>query len=171
VLTAVALAFAVAVGILITASIVIELFATGRPEARREALSVEEQAVCNREVRLLLERLVREASRLELLPLEGRPTDLVATWDTFGGKWGDDWRALGERCRFAQLADRGLGTAYDRTAWVHHTLPTTKLKYAEKMARFSRDLAGEVAEMERALDKSLADLEKRRRGEGQSGSR
>jgi hypothetical protein len=150
---------AVAVGILIAASIVIELFATGRPEARREALPVAEQAVCNRDVRSLLERLVREAARLEQLPLEGRTTDLIAMWDGFAQSWGDDWRALGERCRFAQLADRGLGTAYDRIAWVHHTLPTTKLKYAEQMARFSRDLAGEVAEMRSALDKSLKDLE------------
>lgn len=154
-------------GILITASIVIELFATGRPEARREAPTAAEMAECNRGVRLLLERLVREEARLEQLPLESPTTDPIATWDVFARAWDEDWRAAGERCRFDQLTDRGLGTAFDRMAWVHRTLPTTKLKYAEKMARFSRDLAGEVAEMRSALDKSLADLA----GQGQNGSK
>jgi hypothetical protein len=157
-----------AIGVLVTASIVIELFATGRPAARREAPSAAEQAACNRDVRALLERLVREAARLEQLPLEGRGEDLVKTWDSTIQAWDDEWAALGERCRFAQLADRGLGTAYDRIAWVHHSLPTTKLKYAEMMARFSRDLAGEVAEMRRALDKSLVDLGERGAGQGQN---
>jgi hypothetical protein len=152
-----------AFGILVAASIVIELFATGRREARREALEPGEQVACNAEVRVLLERLAREAARLELLPLEGRPADLIANWDAFAVSWETAWSAADARCRFSQLADRGLGTAYDRVAWVHRSLPTTKLKYAEKMARFSRDLAGEVAQMRRALDKSLADLEAQER--------
>jgi hypothetical protein len=157
------IAVGAALGVLVSASIVIDLFATGRKEARREALAAPELAACHADVRLLLERLAREAARLELLPLEGRPGDLVTTWDGFAGSWDTAWREIDTRCRFSQLADRGLGTAYDRMAWVHRSLPSTKKKYAEKMARFSRDLAGEVAQMRRALDKSLADLEAQER--------
>lgn len=157
---------AAALAILISASIVIELFATPRAAADRATPGAAEQLACNREVQALLDRLVREAARVELTPLESRGDigQLGASWDAFSGEWDAEWRAAEARCRFAALADRGLGTAFDRMAWVHRSLPTTKLKYAEQMARFSRDLAPEVAEMRRALDKSHADLEKRSAG-------
>jgi hypothetical protein len=113
---------------------------------------------CNRQVRELLDGLVREAAHLEVAPLSTDIEDPAAEWDREGKGWEARWRAADARCRFSQLADQGLGTAYDRMAWVHRSLPRTRLKFTERMARFSDDLAEEVGEMRRALDKSQAAL-------------
>jgi len=125
--------------------------------ARAAALSPADILACNREVRGLLEGLVIEASRLAQAPL-GSDEALGASWDEFEGRWDEAWNGLETRCRFSELADQGLGTAYDRTAWVYRSLPRARLQYKEWMARFSRDLRIEIAEMRRALDKSQADL-------------
>jgi hypothetical protein len=149
--------------ILVSASIVIELFATraGAAPARPGAA---EQLACNEAVRELLDRLVREAARMEMVPLDGKVEDLAKAWDGFSVAWDDDWRAAERRCGFDELAESGLGVAFDRVARVHGSLPATKLKYAEQMARFTQDLAAEVAEMRSALDKSHADLVERSAG-------
>ena len=156
---------AVAFAILVSASIVIELFAT-RAGATPTRPGAAEQLACNEAVRGLLDRLVREGSRLEVMPLEGsgKIDELVQSWDRFSVAWDDDWRAAQTRCGFDVLAESGLGVAFDRAARVHRSLPATKLKYAEQMARFTHDLAAEVAEMRRALDKSHADLAQRSAG-------
>ena len=155
---AVAAGLAALVSILITASIVNDLFLRRPPAAARAAaLSPADILACNREVRGLLEGLVLEASRLAQAPL-GSDEALGASWDEFEGRWDEAWNGLETRCRFSELADQGLGTAYDRTAWVYRSLPRARLQYKEWMARFSRDLRIEIAEMRRALDKSQADL-------------
>jgi hypothetical protein len=160
----------VLLALLITVSVVNDLF-LGRPppSERTAALSPSEMVTCNRDVRALLERIVREASRLEAATLRGDDLGaLGASWDAFGNEWQRSWDEVEARCRFAALADKGLGTAYDRTAWVHQSLPRLKLKYREWMARFSRDLAPEIAEMQRALDKSQVDLDERSAGQGKA---
>lgn len=146
--------------LLITASIVNDLF-LGRPPAaeRAAALSPAEKLACVRDVRGLLEGLVHEVAQLELESLTS-DAELDASWDVFGAAWDRDWRDSDARCRFEELADKGLGTAFDRTAWVHRSLPRTKLQYREWMGRFSRDLRPEIEEMRRALDRSQADLGK-----------
>jgi hypothetical protein len=148
-----------AFAVLVTASIVIELFA-GRRGAGSARPDTAEQLACNQDVQRLLDRLVREASRIQLMPLEGikRLDEVAAGWDQFSLAWDESWRAAEERCQFDRFAESGLGVAFDRTARVHGALPMTKLKYAEQMARFTHDLAAEVAEMRRALDKSHDDL-------------
>ncbi len=144
--------------VLITASIVKDLFLGRPPKAERAAaLTSAELLACHGDVRALLDGLVREAARLQLEPLD-HDEATSTTGDAFGADWDRRWRDLESRCRFPELADRGLGTAYDRMAWVHRSLPRTKLQVREWMARFSRDLRPEIAEMRRALDKSQADL-------------
>ena len=146
------------VAVLIIVSIVNDLFLGRAPPRGRAALSQDELLACNRDVRALLESLVRESARLQLAPLTGDET-MGQSWDVAGESWDRTWREVEGRCRFDALADQGLGAAYDRIAWVHRSLPRTKLQYTEWMARFSRDLRPEIGEMRRALDKSQAVLQ------------
>jgi hypothetical protein len=44
-------------------------------------------------------------------------------------------------------------------AWVHRSLPAIARKYRERLARFDRELAPDLAELRRALDKSRSELE------------
>ena len=152
-----------AFALLVTASIVIELFASDRARGDAARPDPALQLACNQEVTRLLDTLVREAARIELMPLDGvrRMDELADGWDRFARGWDERWRAAEDRCRFERFAETGLGVAFDRVAWVHQSLPEAKLKYAEQMARFTTDLAAEVAAMTRALDKSRADLESR----------
>jgi hypothetical protein len=153
------------VGLLITVSIVNDLFLGRTPPSARTALSPDELLACNRDVRGLLEGLVREATRLQLEGLTSDGGEATSeSWQVAGERWDRTWREVDARCRFDALADQGLGPAYDRIAWVHRSLPRTKLQYTEWMARFSRDLRPEIGEMRRALDKSQATLQQRAAG-------
>jgi hypothetical protein len=133
---------AAAFAVLTTASVVNELFLRRPPATERVALSPAEMSSCNHVVRALLDGLVREPTR---------------SWDALDAEWEEAWKQAETRCGFSTLADKGLGAAYDRMASVHRSLPRTKLKVREWMARFSTDLAPEIAEMRRALDKGQVD--------------
>ena len=97
----------------------------------------------------------------ELRNLVPEPTAYVSEGNFFEKDWQREWVAVDVRCQFDHKADTGQGAAFDHMAYVHRSLETTRLKYREMMARFSRDLAGDLAEMRRALDKSQQGLEKR----------
>jgi hypothetical protein len=140
--------------VLVCISIVSELFFTHSPRTRPERLDL---IACNRDVRKLVTNLKSETSGLLLASTPDRET----RWDQFADEWQREWVSVNERCGFDDLADTGLGAAYDRMAWVHRNLATAKLKYRELVAHFSRNLAEDVAEMERALDKSREDLDRR----------
>ena len=122
------------------------------------SLGPNELLACNRAVRDLLERLVDETADLERSTLAGETLDLGAEWDAFANRWQSDWEGTGARCGFGELEGSGLGAGYDRMAWVHRNLPTTRLKFRELVAHFSRDVGVDVAEMRDALDKSRAGL-------------
>ncbi len=142
--------------VLLAASIVVDLFFSHRVSAS-PVLGRAELVACNGAVRGLLDALVRETAALETEALVG-DHDVGAEWDQFSGSWQRDWERTGTRCGFGELEGTGKGTAYDHMAWVHRNLPTTKLKYRDLLAHFSRDLGVDVAEMRDALDKSLAGL-------------
>jgi hypothetical protein len=140
--------------VLVSASIVNELLGNRPHRGATPVLTPAEIASCRRDVATLLERLVREAARVQEAPLEGRGdgAELGRRWDAFGSAWDESWREVDARCRFGELAETGLGRGYDRAAWVHRSLPRTRLKVGHQLARFARDLADEVAGMRRALE-------------------
>jgi hypothetical protein len=143
--------------LLIFTSIVSELFL--RRGERPPPPSPADLLQCNHDVRQLLDDLGTTAA----LVVTG-PSDSAAggtRWEDFQRKWEQEWDAVNDRCHFDGLADTGQGPAYDRMAWVWRTLATTKLKYRELMTRFSHDLENEIVEMRKALDRSLADLQRR----------
>jgi hypothetical protein len=143
--------------LLISASVVLDLFAHRRINPARN-LGPEELLACNQAVRDLLNRLVDETASLERSTLAGEAHDLGAEWDAFATRWQTDWEDTGARCGFGELEGSGFGAAYDRMAWVHRNLPTTRLKFRELVAHFSRDVGVDVGEMRDALDKSRAGL-------------
>ena len=143
--------------VLIATSIVLDLFAY-RPLTPAQTLGPEELVACNRAVRGLLDGLVDQVARLEQATLSRQIPDIGADWDAFASRWQASWEATGGRCGFGELEGNGLGTGYDRMAWVHRNLPTTRLKLRELVSHFSRDVGVDVAEMRDALDKSQADL-------------
>jgi hypothetical protein len=146
--------------VLLSASIVVDLFFSRRVSTT-PVLTATELVACNGAVRGLLDALVRETATLETEALVG-DHDVGAEWDAFASGWQRNWEQAAARCGFGELEGTGKGAAYDRMAWVHRNLPTTRLKYRELLAHFSRDLGVDVAEMRDALDKSLADLAGRR---------
>jgi hypothetical protein len=143
--------------LLVIGSIAVELFF--HKGTRREPPTPVGMLECNLGVRRLLEGLGDEAALLQRASARGEDVDLAAEWDRFARDWQADWDDLNTRCAFDELADTGrVSLAYGRMAWVHRRLVTVKLEFTEMMARFSKDLEPELAEMREALDKSLADL-------------
>ncbi len=140
-------------GGLLLVSVLTELFSSNAVAGNQPP----DVAGCARDVGTLLDDLDHTAASLQQDAIHVPAGDLATRWDTFSRDWQTRWLAVGARCRFQSLAGSGLGTAYDRVAEVHHQLGTTRLKYRDLMARFSRDLADELGEMRRALDRSLAD--------------
>ena len=140
-------------GILISASIVVDLFFK-HPVSEAGALSAGDLVLCNTSVRGLLDGLVRETATLESAP----SADASAAWDAFSARWQREWEQTGARCGFGELEGTGKGAGYDRMAWVFRNLPTTRLKFRELVAHFSRDVGVDVGEMRDALEKSRAGL-------------
>jgi hypothetical protein len=143
----------------VIASIVHELFL--RRGERPPLPNPTDLLTCNRDVGDLLEGLGRTAAELQREAATGDPEDLGGRWERFAADWQERWHKVNRRCRFDELADTGLGPAYDRMAWVHRNLPGVKLKYREAMKRFTDEQAGEIKEMREALKRSHALLEKR----------
>lgn len=147
--------------LLLLASVVYDLFF--RRGERASLPSPTDLIACQHDVRALLEDLGVTASKLQSEAVTGDPHDLGGRWERFSRDWQERWTKVGERCRFDELADTGLGPAYDRMAWVHRQLPPMKLKYRELMKRFTVEQASDLEEMRRALDRSRAVLEPRGR--------
>jgi hypothetical protein len=159
------LAVAGAGSLLLIASIARSLFYTPAVEVRGPRVSPDDPnprtlVACNREVRDLLEELGRFSGSL----MAGPADPLGVRWEQFSRQWRSHWDEINARCRFAELAGTNLGLAYDRMAGVHGDLPAMRLKYQGLLVAFDEEQSDELARMRRALDLSLAALEKRAQG-------
>jgi hypothetical protein len=141
--------------LLLVASIVAELFG-GRPGSDGpRAPSPQDLLQCSDDVLLLLEDLADTPSDLMHEAAHGaKVTELGEKWEAFSHDWDGRWETVNVQCRFDELADTGLGPAFDRMAWVHRNLPRLKLKYRETMKRFTDDQAETLVEMRAALERS-----------------
>jgi hypothetical protein len=163
VLTAAYLSLAAAITILLTASIVKELFfrrsqvttGTALPTERPDPGALLE---CHQMVLDLLTTLGATTGELLALPPQGDRGELASRWEDFSRAWRDEWDVAEARCRFSELAETEMGVAFDRLAKVHGDLPSMRLKYQSLLVRFDEEQAAELAGMRRALDLSRRDL-------------
>jgi hypothetical protein len=162
-LTTLYLAVAGVGGVLLTVSVAQALFwhrpavALTGPKLSAENPNPEELIECNRDVAELLAAL---GATTTALMAEAGP-DMHRRWEDFSRQWRKHYDEVDERCRFSELANTNMGTAYDRMARVHGDLPALRLKYQGLLVRFDEEQADEIDGMRRALDLSLAALEER----------
>lgn len=147
--------------LLVLSSIVVDLFFHGGSASPEPAPA--DLLACNREVRALLTDLAVTSAEIQksAATADLQEQDLGGRWEEFSRTWQRQWSTVNDRCQFDELADTGLGPAFDRMAWVHRRLPGLRLEYREHMKRFTENQADELAEMREALDKSLELLEQR----------
>ena len=150
-------------GVLLTASVAkVLLFRSPTVELTGPRISAEnpnpeELMKCNRDVAALLGALGSETAALMAQPT----AEIDRHWEEFSRNWRKTYDEVNARCRFQELANTNLGTAYDRMAGVHAELPAMRLKYQDLLVRFDEEQADELGRMQRALENSLAALEER----------
>jgi len=143
-------------------SIVVELFFGHGRRVRAPEPTPADLLACNHDVRGLFEDPGKTAAELQAAAVVGDARDLDARWEEFSRHlWQERWEQVLRRCKFDELAETGLGPAYDRMARVHRELPAMMLEYREMMRRFTREQARELDAMRHALDKSRKLLEER----------
>lgn len=109
---------------------------------------------CHEEVTRLHGDLERIAVERLTAPARGRPPDTAPPWESFERKWLQRWEEVNGWCRFSELAAPGWGQAHDLLANVHSDLLAIRLKYQSLLVQFDKELAAELADMHRALDRS-----------------
>ena len=92
-----------------------------------------------------------------------KDTDLAQQWEDFSKTWQDKWSEVGQRCRFVEMRDRGLGADFDRLAWAHEDLEDMKLKYAALLRNYIDEQVPHIESIRRSLETSRRGLEARKR--------
>jgi hypothetical protein len=163
-LGAVVAAFSVGAILYLLASIGVSVFSKRRVPLQGkpiDARNVEEVLTCQDDVERLFRELKDETFRL--LGLVGKnDTDVAEQWDDFSKRWHDRWSEVGQRCRFAELRDRGLGAEFDRLAWAHEDLEDMKLKFAALLRNYIDEQGPHIESIRRSLEASRRGLEAKR---------
>lgn len=124
-----------------------------------EAIDPSRLLQCHQEVSALYGQLAERANQLLQPPPRHQERELLAAWESFAQTWRRRWETVNGWCRFSQPRDSGIsdtaqGEAYDRLADVHAMLFALELKYRSLLARFEEELAADLVELQRALDRS-----------------
>jgi len=112
---------------------------------------------CHQKVSALYEQLAQQANELIHAPPRRPERDLVSAWASFAQTWRQQWETVNGWCQFSKpqdFSDTSQGEAYDRLAHVHAKLFALELKYQSLLARFDTELAADLVELQRALDRS-----------------
>lgn len=113
---------------------------------------------CHQQVGSLYEQLAEQANELIHAPPRRPERDLVSAWASFAQTWRQQWESVNGWCQFSNkprdFSDTSQGEAYDRLAHVHAKLFALELKYQSLLARFDSELAADLLELQRALDRS-----------------
>lgn len=148
---------AIALGVTVTAtlwlgsSVAYALFVHPRPATgTTSGTGTPDVARCEQEVEGLLDDLQRLAgAAVAGAPAEaGRPSPR----QELAEGWPRRWRDVGATCRFVELRDRGLGVAFDHTAWVHAELEGLHQGYATLLESYIVRQQPRVDELRRALE-------------------
>ena len=112
---------------------------------------------CHQKVNALYEQLAEQANELIHAPPRRPERDLISAWASFAQTWRHQWETVNGWCQFStpqDFSDTSQGEAYDRLAHVHAKLFALELKYQSLLARFDTELAADLIELQRALDRS-----------------
>lgn len=113
---------------------------------------------CHQQVGSLYEQLAEHANELIHAPPRQPERDLVSAWASFAQGWRRQWESVNGWCQFSKkppdFSDTSQGEAYDRLAHVHAKLFALELKYQSLLARFDSELAADLVELQRALDRT-----------------
>lgn len=125
---------------------------SGRPDDR------EAQLRCNADLRKLLDDL--DWSAVTCAGGDAR---------TVSDGRDERWREVGARCRFEELRDRGMGTAFDHLAWVHAELQGVHRAQAGLLKSYQASRPPRVMDLRHALETSRRTLEGAAPGPASSG--
>lgn len=92
---------------------------------------------------------------------------LAEQWEAFSKPWKQRWRQVGERCRFDELRDHGLGAAYDHLAVVYDELEGVQRAYAVLLYQYIDQHASQVNDIRHALETSRKTFERQRAARGE----
>jgi hypothetical protein len=120
-----------------------------------------EMLICQGDVERLFHDLNERTFTLPTL-VSQREANVAQQWDMFSKRWRTEWQEVGERCRFLELRDRGLGTAFDRLAYSHADLEDVELKFAALLRNYIDQQMPHIEEIRRNLDESRKGLERAR---------
>jgi len=163
-------AFVAVGGILyLLASIAVSVFAKRQVPLKGKpinAQNIDEVLVCQDNVEQLFKDLNDETFSLQGL-VGKQDTEagarLAMQWEDFSKRWHDRWSEVGQRCRFVELRDRGLGADFDRLAWAHEDLEDMKLKFAALLRNYIDEQVPHIESIRRSLEASRRGLEARKR--------
>jgi len=146
--------------LLLVGSVVVELFDPLGDKPAEKNPSPTDLLQCNADVLHLLQDLAVTPAEIQREAADGTPPgELGEKWDEFSRTWDRRWNVVNVQCQFDELAETGLGPAFDRMAEVHRSLPGLKLAYREMMKAWNDKQAGRLADMRDALAKSRRLLE------------
>lgn len=74
------------------------------------------------------------------------------TWADEGARWRNEWRAVGMRCRFADLRGGNLAKEQENMAAVHAELVETETDYTRELRRFGSGLAPRLDRVRERLE-------------------
>jgi hypothetical protein len=126
------------------------------------AQNIDEVMTCQSDVEQLFKDLNDETFGLQGL-VGKKDADLAIQWEDFSKRWHDRWSEVGQRCRFVELRDRGLGADFDRLAWAHEDLEDMKLKFAALLRNYIDEQVPHIESIRRSLETSRRGLEARKR--------
>jgi hypothetical protein len=123
---------------------------------------------CQTDVESLFDALNRKLFDLQAL---GARYDfqLAEQWEAFSKQWKRRRLEIGARCRFEELANHGLGAAYDRLAAVYDELERMQRAYAVLLYHYVDHHESTVNDIRHALETSRKAIERQRVGAGGTG--
>jgi hypothetical protein len=150
-------------------SIAWSVFRRGQVRLRRapiQAGNIDDLLQCQAEVERLFQEMNDRTFDLHALAAH-KESDLAQQWEVFSQRWRGDWAEVDARCRFEELRDRGLGTAFDRLAYAHEALHTLQLKFASGLKNYIDNEAPQIEGIRRGLAEARTGLEKQKRAQAQ----
>jgi hypothetical protein len=120
---------------------------------------------CQEDVESLFDGVNRKLFDLQALGAR-YDIELAEQWEAFSKQWKRHRLEVGARCRFDELANHGLGAAYDRLAAVYDELEGMQRAYAVLLYHYIDHHASQVDDIRHALESSRKAFERQRAARG-----
>ena len=122
---------------------------------------VEALLQCQHDVESLFDGVNRKLFDLQALGAR-YDIELAEQWEAFSKQWQRRRLEVGARCRFDELANHGLGAAYDRLAAVYDELEGMQRAYAVLLYHYIDHHESKVNDIRHALETSRKAFELKR---------